>query len=106
MPVLKTSLKKGDVEEGKLAKVEAGGKSIVLGNIGGRLYAMDSVCSHEGGPLEDGDLDGSTLTCPWHQGKFDLRSAKALPETNWVTDLHSYQVVVDESTGEISVDTG
>lgn len=106
MPVLKTSLKKSDVQEGKLAKVEIEDKSIVVGNVNGKLYAMDSVCSHEGGPLEDGDLDDHTLVCPWHQGKFDIRSAKALPETDWVTDLHSYPVIVDDSTGDISINTG
>jgi glycine betaine catabolism B len=66
---------------------------------------MDSVCSHEGGPLEDGSLDGYNLTCPWHQGIFDIRNAKASPETSWVTDLKSYSVVVDEKGGEITVET-
>jgi ferredoxin-NADP reductase/nitrite reductase/ring-hydroxylating ferredoxin subunit len=71
----------------------------------GKLYAMDSVCSHEGGPLEDGSLDDYNLTCPWHQGIFDIRNAKASPETSWVTDLKSYPVVVDEKSGEITVET-
>jgi nitrite reductase/ring-hydroxylating ferredoxin subunit len=56
--------------------------------------------------LEEGELEGNTLICPWHQGKFDIRSAKASAETDWVTDLHSYSVVVDDSTGDISVNTG
>lgn len=73
--------------------------------INGKYYAMDSVCSHEGGPLEDGELEGySSLIGPWHQGKFDIRSTKASPETDWVTDLRSYPVVIDDSTGDISVD--
>lgn len=106
MPTLKTSLKKNDLQEGELAKVEINDKSIVLTKINGKYYAMDSVCSHEGGPLEEGELDGYTLVCPWHQGKFDIRSAKASPETDWVTDLQSYSVVVDDSTGDISIKTG
>lgn len=52
MPVLKTSLRKNDLQEGKLLRVDVDGKSIVLTNIKGKFYAMDSVCSHEGGPLE------------------------------------------------------
>jgi nitrite reductase/ring-hydroxylating ferredoxin subunit len=105
MPVLKTSVNKNDLQEGKLEKVEIDDdKSIVLTKINGKYYAMDSVCSHEGGPLEDGELEGYTLICPWHQGKFDIRSAKASPETDWVTDLRSYPVVIDDSTGDISVD--
>jgi nitrite reductase/ring-hydroxylating ferredoxin subunit len=106
MPVLKTPLKKNDLQEGKLVKVEINDKSIVLSKVNDKFYAMDSVCSHIGGPLEEGELEGNTLICPWHQGKFDIRSAKASPETDWVTDLHSYSVVVDDSTGDISVNTG
>lgn len=96
MVVLKTTLKKKDLEEGKLTKVDINGKSIVLTNINGKCYAMDSVCSHEGGPLEEGTLDDYTLTCPWHQGKIDIRTAKASAETDWVTDLKSYPVIVDD----------
>jgi nitrite reductase/ring-hydroxylating ferredoxin subunit len=104
MPLLKT-LNKNDLQEGKLEKVEINDdKSIILTKINGKYYAMDSVCSHEGGPLEDGELEGYSLICPWHQGKFDIRSAKASPETDWVTDLRSYPVVIDDSTGDISVD--
>jgi nitrite reductase/ring-hydroxylating ferredoxin subunit len=106
MSILKTSLKKGDLQERKLVKVDVDDKSLVLTNISGKLYAMDAVCSHEGGPLEEGTLEDYTLICPWHQGKFDIRSAKASTETDWVTDLKSYPVIVDDRTGEISIDAG
>jgi nitrite reductase/ring-hydroxylating ferredoxin subunit len=66
---------------------------------------MDSVCSHEGGPLEDGTLEDYNLICPWHQGIFDIRSAKASADTDWVTDLNSYKVIIDDKTQEISIDT-
>jgi ferredoxin-NADP reductase/nitrite reductase/ring-hydroxylating ferredoxin subunit len=105
MPRVNTGLKEKDFQDGKLVKTDIAGKSIVIGMMSGKLYAMDSVCSHEGGPLEDGSLDGYNLTCPWHQGIFDIRNAKASPETSWVTDLKSYPVVVDEKDGEITVET-
>ena len=54
MDVFKTSLKKNDLEERKLVKVDVNDKSLVLTKINGKHYAMDSVCSHEGGPLEEG----------------------------------------------------
>jgi nitrite reductase/ring-hydroxylating ferredoxin subunit len=94
------------LEERKLIKIDINGKSLVLTNISGKFYAMDSVCSHEGGPLEEGTLEDYTLTCPWHQGKFDIRTAKAFAETDWVTDLKSYTVVVDDMGGEIFINTG
>jgi glycine betaine catabolism B len=105
MPRVNTGLKEKDFQDGKLVRTDIAGKSIVIGMMSGKLYAMDSVCSHEGGPLEDGSLDGYNLTCPWHQGIFDIRNAKASPETSWVTDLKSYPVVVDEKDGEITVET-
>jgi ferredoxin-NADP reductase/nitrite reductase/ring-hydroxylating ferredoxin subunit len=105
MPAFKTGLKKTDLKEGKLLRTEINGKSIVLGMINDKLYAMDSVCSHEGGPLEDGSMDGYNLICPWHQGIFDIRNAKASPETSWVTDMESYAVVINDKDGEISIET-
>jgi nitrite reductase/ring-hydroxylating ferredoxin subunit len=106
MPVLKTSMKKNDVQEGKLVKIEVDDKSIVLTRINGKIYAMDAICSHQGGPLEEGELEGYTLICPWHQGKFDIRTAKASRETDWVSDLHSYPVIVDDSSDEVSINVG
>jgi len=72
MPKVNTGLKEKDFQDGKLVKNDIDGKSIVIGMTSGKLYAMDSVCSHEGGPLEEGSLDGYNLTCPWHQGIFDI----------------------------------
>ena len=105
MPQFKTGLKMSDFQEGTLVRRDINGKSIVFAKINDKLFAMDSVCSHEGGPLEDGSLDGYNLTCPWHQGIFDIRNAKASPDTSWVTDLQSYTVIVEEKTAEISVNT-
>lgn len=106
MPVSKIPLKKNDMQEGKLARVDVNGKPIVLTRIKGKFYAMDSVCSHEGGPLEEGMLEDYNLICPWHQGIFDVRTATASGDTDWVTNLHSYPVSVDDKSGEISIDTG
>jgi glycine betaine catabolism B len=100
-----TAVRKSDLQEGKLVKVDIENKSIILTSVSGKVYAMDAVCSHEGGPLEEGALEGFTLICPWHQGKFDIRSAKASLETDWVTDLHSYTVIIGDKSGKISIDT-
>lgn len=105
MAQTRTGLKVTDFQEGKLVRIDVDSKSIVLGMINSKLYALDSVCSHEGGPLEDGSLEGYNLICPWHQGIFDIRNAKASPETSWVTDLNSYPVIIDEKSGEISIET-
>jgi glycine betaine catabolism B len=67
---------KNELQEGGLLKVEADGEYIILSMINGRIYAIDAVCSHEGGPLEDGKLDGYEVECPWHGSKFDVRTGE------------------------------
>ena len=95
---------KKDLPEGGLLKVEPQGRPIVLSMVDGKVYAMDAVCSHEGGPLEEGTLDKHNLTCPWHYAIFDVRNATVSDQTVWATDLNSYQVEVDEESGDIYVD--
>jgi nitrite reductase/ring-hydroxylating ferredoxin subunit len=63
---------KRELKEGGLLRVEPEGKPIVLAMVNGKIYAMDAVCSHEGGPLEEGKLEGYILTCPWHYAMFDV----------------------------------
>jgi ferredoxin-NADP reductase/nitrite reductase/ring-hydroxylating ferredoxin subunit len=94
---------KKDLPEGGLFKVEPQDSHIVLSMVNGKVYAMDAICSHEGGPLEEGSLDGYNLTCPWHYAIFDVRNAKVSDQTVWATDLNSYQVEVDEESGDIYV---
>jgi ferredoxin-NADP reductase/nitrite reductase/ring-hydroxylating ferredoxin subunit len=94
---------KKDLQEGSLLKVEPEGKPIVLSLVNGKVYAMNAVCSHEGGPLEEGTLEGYNLTCPWHYAIFDVRNAKVSDQTVWATDLLSYPVKVEEATGDILI---
>ena len=92
-----------DLKEARLLRIDLEGKPIVLAVVQGNVYAMDAVCSHEGGPLEDGSLEGYELTCPWHYAVFDVRNAKVSEQTVWATDLQSYPVKVDDATGDIMV---
>jgi nitrite reductase/ring-hydroxylating ferredoxin subunit len=64
----------GDVEAGQGRVVEAEGKTLALFNVDGVFYAMDNACAHRGGPLGEGDLDGTIVTCPWHAWRWDVRS--------------------------------
>jgi nitrite reductase/ring-hydroxylating ferredoxin subunit/uncharacterized membrane protein len=68
VPVLKES----ELPENKLLKAEAGGVSVVLVKRNGRVFAMAEKCSHLGGPLVDGELDGDIVTCPWHGSQFSI----------------------------------
>lgn len=54
--------------------VQANGKEIALFNVGGTFYAIDNTCLHRGGPLGEGELDGTIVTCPWHAWQYDVRT--------------------------------
>lgn len=73
-----------EIPPGKIKAVAANRKKVILANIGGKIYAMGSVCTHVGGPLEEGKLEGSVVTCPWHGSKFDITNGKVVrgPATN------------------------
>jgi nitrite reductase/ring-hydroxylating ferredoxin subunit len=95
---------KRDFEKGKLLRVEPDGKPIVLSMVDdGKVYAMDAICTHEGGPLDEGNLQEYSLTCPWHYAVFDVRNGKVSDATVWATDLKSYPVEVEDNTGDILV---
>ena len=51
-------------------------------------------------------MNDYNLICLWHQGIFDIHTAKASSETDWVTDLKSYRVIIDDKSQEILIDTG
>ena len=60
----------------KLADID--GRAIALFNVDGTYYAIDDVCTHDGGPLAEGDLKGCEIECPRHGARFDVRTGKAL----------------------------
>ncbi|MDQ3854099.1 MAG: Rieske 2Fe-2S domain-containing protein [Thermoproteota archaeon] len=94
---------KRDIKEGGLLGVELEGNKIALAMINGRVFAIDAVCSHQGGPLEEGNLESFNLTCPWHYAVFDVRNGKVSDRTVWAKNQTSYPVNIDESTGDILI---
>lgn len=58
--------------------IEVGERSLAVFNVGGSFYAIDDVCTHDGGPLADGDFEGAEIQCPRHGARFDVRTGRAL----------------------------
>ncbi len=58
--------------------VEVDDQLVVLLHVSGEVFAIDDVCTHDGGPLGEGELDDHTIACPRHGAKFDIRSGDAL----------------------------
>ena len=61
-----------EVPSGQAKAVDVGSRQIALFNVGGAFHAIDNVCKHKGGPLAEGELDGTTVTCPWHGWAYDI----------------------------------
>jgi 3-phenylpropionate/trans-cinnamate dioxygenase ferredoxin component len=58
--------------------VEVDDRVVVLFHVGGKFYCLDDVCTHDGGPLGEGPLDGHQVACPRHGARFDIRTGQAL----------------------------
>ena len=65
-----------DIHTSQMKEVQIDGEDICIANVDGKYYAIGNVCTHEGGPLADGILEGYDVECPWHQSKFDVRTGK------------------------------
>jgi nitrite reductase (NADH) small subunit len=86
---------------GSCKTVEVNGKAIGLFNVGGKVYALDNTCLHEGGPLGEGSLEGEVVTCPWHFWEFNVRTGEEVgdPSLRVVT----YPVQVDGDDIKVAV---
>lgn len=81
-------------------RVEVDGNPVLVYRVGRSTYAIGAVCSHAGGPLEEGEIDGTTVKCPWHDSVFDLRDGSVChgpatqPQPNYEARVRQGQVEV------------
>ena len=90
-----------DVPEGAGKTVEVAGKRIALFNVGGKFYAIDNACKHRGGPLGEGEVDGSTVICPWHGWEYDVTTGANLDDAS--VKVGCYPVKVENT--DIMIET-
>jgi 3-phenylpropionate/trans-cinnamate dioxygenase ferredoxin component len=74
--------------------LELNDQPIVILNLAGTLYAVGDVCTHDNGPLGDGEIDGFELICPRHGARFDIRSGKATRSPAF-QDIPAYSVKIE-----------
>jgi nitrite reductase/ring-hydroxylating ferredoxin subunit/uncharacterized membrane protein len=92
-----------DFEDGQLKRIEQNDiEPIVVLRDGDTVIAASATCSHVGGPLDEGERDGTCVTCPWHGSEFDLRDGRVIhgPATS---PLHAYETRVTGDQVEIRV---
>lgn len=94
--------KAAEVKAGTARVVEAAGKRIALCNTGEGFHAIDDLCSHDGGPLDQGKLLGNKIECPRHGAQFDVRTGKALTLPA-IRPIKTYQTRVEGGNVEVEV---
>ena len=68
--------KASEIAQGAGRSLEVAGQKIALFHVGGKFYALADTCPHRGGPLGDGHLEGTQVTCPWHAWQFDVTTGE------------------------------
>jgi len=94
MTTWQTVAKVADIPPEKVAVFQVDDHDVAVCNVGGEFYAIDDLCTHDGGSLDQGELDEAEIECPRHGARFDVRTGAA-------TQLPAFQAV---ETHEVRVD--
>jgi 3-phenylpropionate/trans-cinnamate dioxygenase ferredoxin subunit len=103
MPEFMKVARTGDVAPGTLRVVRVGRQRLAIANVDGEFYAIEDVCTHDGGPLDQGYLEGYSVQCPRHGARFDVRDGSVLA---WpaVVPVESYPLKVEGEDIYVAVD--
>lgn len=80
--------------------VEINGKAVAVFNVDGSFYAINDICGHRGGPLSEGEVDGTTVICPWHGWRYNVTNGEnellpALPTEKFELKVEGDDILVD-----------
>jgi nitrite reductase/ring-hydroxylating ferredoxin subunit len=96
MAVLTKVAQKSEIPAGTSKVVEVGGKAVALFNCEGTFYAIENTCKHRGGPLGEGSLAGTVVTCPWHGWEYDVTSGACQLDPSIAVQQFDLQVQGDD----------
>ena len=97
--------KLGEIPSETTRKVLIGGRPVLLCNVAGKIYAIEDVCTHDGGELDQGELEGERIMCPRHGAYFDVTTGAALtlpavlPVRTYPVRIEGDEVYVETSEG-------
>jgi 3-phenylpropionate/trans-cinnamate dioxygenase ferredoxin subunit len=89
-----------EIAPGTTRRIELAGLSMLLCNVDGAVYAIEDVCTHDGGPLDQGELEGACVVCPRHGATFDVRNGDptmpaVMPVATFPVDVRGDDVYVE-----------
>jgi len=91
-----------ELPPGRAAEVTVGDRVVALFNVGGIFHALTNHCPHRGGPLGQGFLEGTEVSCPWHNYTFDVRTGENVVSPD--LRVERYEVKVED--GRVFVKVG
>ena len=92
--------KVSDIPAGEGRTVPCGEEEVAVFNVNGQFYAVQNTCPHRGGPLGEGSLEGTIVTCPWHGWQFDVASGSS--PVNPSARVQKYPVKIEGENISIS----
>lgn len=93
--------KTDEVSVGKGIVVETNGKCLAVFNVDGAFHVTDNMCLHRGGPLGEGDLEGDTVSCPWHGWEYNVKTGHC--GNNPASNIRPYETVVEDDEIKIEL---
>jgi len=91
-----------EVKAGSGKGIEIGGKSVAVFNVDGTFYAINEVCGHRGGPLGEGELEGTTVICPWHGWRYNVTTGENELVPDRPVERYEVEVVGDDVLVDLS----
>ena len=95
-----------EIPEGGCKVGMVGDRQVAIFNVEGKLYATQAECTHRGGPLCEGALWGTIVTCPWHGSEFDIRNGMVVtppadePLKTYAVKVEDGKIVLSEAETE------
>ena len=84
-----------DLKPGEKMRVSYEGEDVGLINVEGEIFAISDICTHDGGPLMDGELDGCEIECPRHGARFNVKTGEESPPAFEPVPLYDVRIEGD-----------
>jgi 3-phenylpropionate/trans-cinnamate dioxygenase ferredoxin component len=103
MTTWQTVARVADIPPDRVAVFRIGDHEVAVCNVDGEFYAIDDLCTHDGGSLDQGELEGSEIECPRHGARFDVRTGAAI-QLPAFEPVETHEVRLEGDTVQVGVE--